>query len=523
MKKIIYISLILLGLSGLSSCNNWLDVLPSNEQVTDNYWKSKEDVEAVLVSGYYYMRQMVPSILSWGEVRGGTLYSNNTKDIPLQNFNITPSSSICDYAIIYKVINMANSVLKYAPVVRNEDNTYQESMMNSHLTEAYFMRAYCYFLLVKAYRDVPMILEAYVNDEASYLVPKSSADTIIAQVKADIETALATGAAKYMFEEDWQSKGRATIWALYALKADVCLWDEDYDNCIVACNEILNASSETSSFRPVFISDPLKWIEIFYPGNSNESIFELNWDNATYGETNNFGSYFSSTMSSSRFKFTEEAIVRLKEETTASLLESGITKADGRVGRMLLSSYRLEGTDLSKYETETKFCMYKYMATDVANVGNIRIAQDANFILYRVAEILLMKAEAMVMKGPEYYQTALDLIKMVHQRASLPALTINVNETDELEMLTAIIEEREMEFIAEGKRWFDLLRFGKMQNYKYKEYFINMVIERNQTTNPQWIRSVLNSNDAHYMPLPYSEIEVNSLLIQNPYYATTTN
>ena len=41
----------------LTSCNDWLDVLPNNEQVTDDYWKSKEDVEAVIASGYDYMRQ----------------------------------------------------------------------------------------------------------------------------------------------------------------------------------------------------------------------------------------------------------------------------------------------------------------------------------------------------------------------------------------------------------------------------------------------------------------------------------
>ena len=46
-----------------TSCNDWLDVLPNNEQVTDDYWKSKEDVEAVIASGYYYMRQCVPTYI----------------------------------------------------------------------------------------------------------------------------------------------------------------------------------------------------------------------------------------------------------------------------------------------------------------------------------------------------------------------------------------------------------------------------------------------------------------------------
>ena len=59
-QKFIKIICAICVICGLSSCNDWLDVLPNNEQVTDNYWKSKEDVEAVIASGYYYMRQCVP-------------------------------------------------------------------------------------------------------------------------------------------------------------------------------------------------------------------------------------------------------------------------------------------------------------------------------------------------------------------------------------------------------------------------------------------------------------------------------
>ena len=42
-----------LTLTTATSCNDWLDVLPNNEQVTDDYWKSRDDVEAVIASGYY--------------------------------------------------------------------------------------------------------------------------------------------------------------------------------------------------------------------------------------------------------------------------------------------------------------------------------------------------------------------------------------------------------------------------------------------------------------------------------------
>ena len=68
MKKLIYIGIMAGSLLLNSSCSDWLDLLPKNEQVTDAYWKSKEDVEAVIASGYYYMRSSCQSLLKWGEL-----------------------------------------------------------------------------------------------------------------------------------------------------------------------------------------------------------------------------------------------------------------------------------------------------------------------------------------------------------------------------------------------------------------------------------------------------------------------
>ena len=75
--------------------------------------------------------------------------------------------------------------------------------------------------------------------------------------------------------------------------------------------------------------------------------------------------------------------------------------------------------------------------------------------------------------------------------------------------------------MAEGKRWYDLLWFGRIAGSKYKTQFITKVIQGNQTTNQQWILSVLQDQNAWYMPLPQADIEHNKLLEQNPYYGMT--
>lgn len=508
----------------LTSCNDWLDVQPNNEQVTDDYWKSKEDVEAVISSGYYYMRQCVPTFIKWGELRGGMLYTTNSSDSKLQDFNMIPSNGLCDWSTVYKVIGMANSVILYAPGV--DDDTYYDAIRNSHLAEAYFLRAYCYLLLAKNYREVPLVLQAYVNDQASFDLPKSSEAEIIAQVKADVKAALETGAAKGTYEVDWQTKGRVTKWALYALMADACLWSEDYDQCIEYCNMVLNA---TDTFRPVFMSNTADWYSIFYPGNSNESILELNWDYATNQQNNNFTSLFTLD-NSSPLRPTTLAMEKMKSEMQA-LRESGMTE-EGRMGRMLLATFVPEGGQTAGWSTSNQYYIWKYKGTDVPDItGGTRVHNDANFILYRVAELMLMKAQALTMKGQGSWLEAVGLINRIRTRAGLSNFNnidvssadapVQVSQLDELTLLEEIMTQKQLEFVGEAKTWYDLLWFGRIANNKYKTQFISKVIQGNQTTNQQWILSVLQDQNAWYLPIPQADIEHNKLLEQNPYYSST--
>lgn len=521
--KFIYkIGVVLATVSLCTACTDWLDVKPNNEQVTTDYWKSKEDVEAVITSGYYYMRECVPNFIKWGELRGGTFYSGSSSNALLQDFNLTSSAAICKYSDVYKVINMANSVIKYAPGV--EDDTYYESMKNSHLCEAYFLRAYCYFILMKNYKEVPLVTEPYVDDTESFDLAKSTEEQITAQIKSDVETALATNAAKTTYDVDWQTKGRVTKWALYALMADVCVWSEDYDKAIEYCDKILEA---TDTFRPVFMSNTADWITMFSDGNSNESIFELNWDYNTNQETNSIAGLFASngTISGSAMFFTTRAMNKLREET-AELIGTGAT-AEQRYGRMLLASYVPMGSSVTSWQTASYYYLWKYIATEVQDItGGTRAHADVNFIIYRVAEIVLLKAQAEVMKGN--YKEAIRMINKIRNRAGLAdyngidpdadGADAQIAQLDEYSLLDEILNQKDMEFIGEGKRWYDLLWLGRIQNHKYRSEFVSKVIEGNQTTNASWIESVLRDEYAWYMPLPQDDIEHNSLLKQNPYY-----
>ena len=79
------------------------------------------------------------------------------------------------------------------------------------------------------------------------------------------------------------------------------------------------------------------------------------------------------------------------------------------------------------------------------------------------------------------------------------------------------------ELAAEGKRWYDLVRFGKAKNYKYKTSFIDLIVANNSSIGSKWLRSVLKDNNAWFLPIHQDEIDRNPVLTQNPYYDVTAN
>lgn len=145
---------------------------------------------------------------------------------------------------------------------------------------------------------------------------------------------------------------------------------------------------------------------------------------------------------------------------------------------------------------------------------------DANYIIYRMADVMLMKAESLIRKGgSENWTEAVEIMNQIRKRSNLVPLTVAMEETSELDLLQLLLNERDMEFAAEGKRWYDLLRLGRQQNFKYKAEFKELVMQNNSTAEPKWLSSALNNSDAWYLPLPESDVNTNRLLEQNPYYA----
>ncbi len=471
------------------SCNDYLDVLPENEQSSASYWQTKEEVEAVLGAGYLKLRNAQQRIFLWGEARGnGVLFASNTSAMQaaaskVRSMDILLDNELSQWGELYKVINMANSVIKYAPDVVSRDESFNVNVMNSYLSEAYFLRALSYFYLVRTFGNVPYLSEPYVDDNSPYIVAASDGKKILENCIKDLSNVVVY--AKDFFPETTPSnpintKGRATKWAIYALNADINLWLGNYQDCINDCEKVINSG------RVGLISGNT-WFTNFYPGNSNESIFEIQYS-YNLGQTNSFITWFSTNLyyliSPYQVLLYEDADLRGKN-----------------------SSYKVSNNSIWKYIGKLP---------DGATARSSSNENDQHYIIYRLADIYLMQAEAFIMLGTESNTTsAVNLINLVRNRAGLSSISA---VSDQEFMLKTVLEERQRELFSEGKSWFDILRIGSRDNYKYKELLITQVLAVTGANNQAIIRSKLSDVNSWYLPYHEDETAVNPLLVQNSYY-----
>jgi hypothetical protein len=104
---------------------------------------------------------------------------------------------------------------------------------------------------------------------------------------------------------------------------------------------------------------------------------------------------------------------------------------------------------------------------------------------------------------------------MIRYRADVPALSL-ANTPTAFE--DAILEERALELAFEGKRWFDLLRMGRRNNYERKSRLIQIIVSNVPSTQKRILATKLTNPLGWYLPISKLEIERNKNLVQNPYY-----
>jgi len=488
MKKIFKIRFILLFFAmGIQfSCNNYLELLPPGGLVREEFWKTKSDVEAVLMGAYQSFASMDGVLFTYGEARGDMVkadYSLGGNELKLIESNIFPDNGLCDWSNFYKVINYCNDVLKNAPEVQKIDNTFTDFQLQGFMAEAHFLRSLSYFYLVRIFKDVPLVLEPSENDAVDFYLPKTDGDQVLAEMLKNLNEyrKYATDGYKTLAEV----KGRATKTSFDALIADICLWNFDYNGCIEACDRIMGNKD--------FVLMPgARWFELFYPGNSLEGIFEFQF-NDKYSQKN---STYGLTVSNGHQYDPSQRAVELFARKYALELTRG------------------ENASITKL-AEDDYLIWKYigMAPDGKTERSGIVQNSCNWIVYRLADIYLMKAEALSQLNR--FSEASDLLDIIRQRANVVPVMIG-NSAVAFE--DAIMDERALELAFEGKRWFDLLRMGRRNNYSRKDKLVELIVANVPSTQKRILAAKLTNTLGWYLPIFKTEIERNKNLVQNPYY-----
>jgi hypothetical protein len=460
----------------LGGCKKYLDQKPENSITRDNFFKTKADAQAAVISCYDALQACVNQFLSWGEYRADLVVpvSNNDITYPYYQY-LDKTRPVSDWTVAYTLIGRANMVIEAVQGIPEIDPGFSDSDSKAMVSEALFLRSLAYFYLVRTFQDVPLVLQPPSNDDVNYFVPKSPADSILDLVEADLATAELSIPVSY--DKSTDTRGRATKGAVNALQTDVYLWRAKYQQAADAAQKILNNSSLYAMVPAA------NWFSIFSQKNTAESIFEVEFD-YTLNETNSLiGSAGNFTINS-----------------TAVLLFN----TDQDLTRGLNNTY-----------TSTS-AIWKYRGlTTTTNIG--RATNDPNFIIYRLPDIMLMQADALAHLGSFDQKTqAINLINAVRDRAGVSMYT-TLDGTVPTTLLTQLImKERAMELAVEGKRWFDLVRVAT--NDKNPDFLISTILQSRQVGDRALIKSRIIDPRSWYMPVYQNELNKNQALVQNPYY-----
>lgn len=541
----------------LSSCSDFLDITPLNKVVLENFWTQKSEVNAVLM-GCYESLESEESIIRmgvWGEMRSenilqGASIGNEYNEI--LNENILPTNSLTKWNVMYQTINRCNTVCHYAPMVQKKDPNYTVNELNANIAEASFIRDLCYFYLIRTFRDVPLSFEPTIDDTKEFQIPATPMNAALDSLIKDLESVKDYAVKRYVDDskmsnaqaasQAYENSSRVTRVAIYALLADLNLWRGNYDETIKYCDLIIDFKKNQYKEKIARIGDltdmqefagiPLileapagsvtcgnAYNEIFGTGNSFESIFELYFRNNQQVKNKYVNEFFGKD----RLGFISGLSRYCKDAATGN--SDLFTKNDCRV-------YATSQKSNSRYAI-TKY-VNSSVSMDIKNVTDEKSlkltisrgnAEYANWIIYRLTDVMLMKAEACILKGEAEYETAFTLINAVNKRAhnyttsaAKDTLVFDDYRTSQEKMEQLLLDERNRELMFEGKRWYDLVRIAVRDGNNQR-----LVSEATKKYQDKVNALKIKLADPNIIFFPYNkdELKVNPFLKQNSAYGNT--
>jgi len=484
MKNIFKILFSVILTLSLLSCEKFLDLKPvsngiavENENSDSILYKSAGEAEAALAGVYADFRNEFFELDYFvnGDAQSDDAYAgaDNPSNFQIDDYRIDATNLNVgrDWAYLYSTIGKANTVINNVNNVTDPDLT--ATRKSQIIAEASFIRAFIYFQLVQLWGDVPLILTSVESFDLEILPllfpPRTPMSEVYTQIIADLNTALPNVPVSAL------NKNFVTKGAVNAMLAKVYATQEphDWNKVLQYCNEVIAGGY---SLLPDY--DQL-WDNAHE--NSAESIFEINYEGTN--ASGNWGASMFIGMDWKKFNIPSNDLVAAFDaendnvRKTASIIFMDVTG---------------KWSDPNWPQTAYPF-INKYRINTSPS--------PQNYIFLRLADILLLKAEALNETGN--VTGAATLINMIRSRVGLP----NTTAGDQSAMRLALEKERRLELAFEGCRWFDLKRTGRAIE----------VINNAKGPDGQKIGYQLTA-ERMLWPIPQAEMDKNSKLVQNDGY-----
>lgn len=538
---------------GLGSCSDWLkEPTPGQTNLADYYttWQAAlENVNAAYTplaweyQGTYYAEWFIGDIVSDDALKGGQYIQSDMADVyDMENWKTQTDNELLlqYYRAKYQGIQRCNLVLERVPGMDPElfdEEEYQcvDGLQERIIGEAYFLRAFYYFQLVRVYGGVPLVLNNLLTD-ADWQQPRATAEAVYDQIVADLTEAnkrLWLRSDSRFADTDM---GRATKGAAQAMLLKVNLYRHQYEEARAWGDSII--SSNEYSLETNYASNWLLENE-----NGVESVFEIQYmedPSSDYGEGNGFSrGTFTQILTRSRSQdpmFGSNAGWGFNKPTHN--LYDEYEEGDPRRDVTIWDATGHMTNESEEIYCGTPYCSRKYAWYTTDADGNVTGANTLahasrgplNYKLIRYADVLLMYAEACEAAGGagKCGKTAEQALNEVRQRAranaadpdalpDYPGYSIKVNgqEIADPTLQQAIRHERRVELAMEGHRWFDICRWGGFDGQGVKAHMDAYAATESQEARDEMADFVAGKHEL--FPIPEEERMLNPME-QNPGY-----
>jgi tetratricopeptide (TPR) repeat protein len=440
---------ILIAFLLIFSCSDDFVNVDSLDQNSEDFFNSEAEYQEALVAAYdglqwTYVNVMLGEIASDNTLCGGESATDVVGFQEIDNMVHTPvNSNLRDiWSWMYGAVNRANFVLEF-------QNKTEFPNRNNVIAQAKFLRAYYYFELVKWFGDVPFAVDKRIQFGDQFEIVR----TPKAQIYAQMEDDLIYAAANLPYTQS--EKGRITKGASLALLGKVYLYQNKFTEAASALEEVITDGPYDllADYSTMFENDN---------ENNIESVFEVQYsdkEGAGFGclqcSEGNVAVGFNGIRNYTGPTFDSGFSFNVPTQDVVDAFEDGDLRKEVAILDIEAWATANSATYSVGYE-HTGYYNRKYIARKGdLNTGDANLTNPNNYRAIRFADVLLMAAESLN-RGGVSDSRALTYLNRVRTRAGLPDVSFTgANLTN------AIYNERRVELVGEGHRFFDLVRTGQ--------------------------------------------------------------